>query len=84
MLGYGKKNAVPRAELAEILGVDDRKMRKMIAEAKRDGLVVCCDQDGKGYYIADEPEEYDRQYAQTYSRAMSLLVQLKYMRGHRR
>ena len=82
-LGYGKKNAVPRESLAEILGVSDRKMRKMIEDAKRDGLVICNDQDDEGYYIADTPEEYGRQYTQTYNRAMSLLVQLKHMRTRR-
>lgn len=82
-LGYGKKNAVPREYLAEVLGVSDRQMRKMIEDAKRDGLVVCNDQDDKGYYIADTPEEYGRQYTQTYNRAMSLLVQLKHMRARR-
>lgn len=83
-LGYGKKNAIKREELCEKLGVSDRKMRRMIEQARRDGLVVCNDQDDDGYYIADTPDEYDRQYRQIHDRAMSLLVQLKYMRGKRK
>ena len=79
-LKYGKQNAIKREELCEILGVSDRQMRKMIEDAKRDGLVVCSDQDGNGYFLADTKDEYRRQYWQTYNRAMSLLVQLKYSR----
>ena len=84
LLDYGKENAISRKDLAHIIGVSDRQMRKMVEEARRDGLVVCCDQDSKGYYLADTPEEYRRQYWQTYNRAMSLLVQLKGMRERAR
>jgi len=79
-LGYGKKNAIKREELCAKLGVSDRKMRRMVEQARRDGLAVCNDQDDDGYYIADTPDEYDRQYRQIYDRAMSMLVQLKHFR----
>ena len=79
-LGYGKKNAVTRHELAEKLGTSDRKMRKMLEEARQDGLTVCCDQDGCGYYLADTQDELRRQYIQNNNRAMSILRQQKYIR----
>lgn len=75
VLDYGKDYAVSREELAGRLGTSDRGMRRMLEEARMDGLAVCCDQDGKGYYLADTPEEYRRQYYQARSRAMKLLVQ---------
>lgn len=80
VLGYGKANAVPRAELAERLGVKDRSMRMMLEAARQDGLVICCDQDSQGYYMADTPDEYRRQYQQNQNRAMSILRQQKYIR----
>lgn len=80
VLKYGKKNAIKREELCEKLGVSDRKMRKMLERAKRDGLAVCNDQDNDGYYIADTPEEYDREYQRIYSRAMCMMVELKHYR----
>lgn len=83
VLKYGHKNAIKREELCEILGVSDRKMRKMVERAKRDGLAVCNDGDDDGYYIADTPEEYDRQYQRIYHRAMSMMVQLKHYQANR-
>lgn len=83
VLKYGHKNAIKREELCEILGVSDRKMRKMVERAKRDGLAICNDLDDDGYYIADTPEEYDRQYQRIYHRAMSMMVQLKHYQANR-
>jgi len=83
-LKYGKKNAIKREDLAAMLGVTDRKMRKMLERAKRDGLAICNDQDNDGYYIADTPEEYDREYQRIYSRAMCMMVQLKHYRENNR
>ncbi len=83
VLKYGHKNAISREKLCERLGVSDRKMRKMVERARRDGLAICNDLDDDGYYIADTPEEYDRQYRRIYDRAMSMMVQLKHFRANR-
>lgn len=83
VLKYGHKNAIKREDLCEALGVSDRKMRKMVERAKRDGLAICNDGDDDGYYIADTPEEYDRQYQRIYHRAMSMMVQLKHYQANR-
>ena len=83
VLKYGHKNAISREDLCESLGVSDRKMRKMVERARRDGLAICNDLDDDGYYIADTPEEYDRQYRRIYDRAMSMMVQLKHFRANR-
>lgn len=56
---------------------------KMVEQARRDGLAICNDQDDDGYYIADDPSEYDRQFRRIYDRAMSMMVQLKHFRANR-
>ena len=72
-LGYGKQNAIKRDDLCRMMGVGDRQMRDLLAEAGEDGLIICNDQDGQGYYIADTDEELQRQYIQETNRAMSTL-----------
>lgn len=77
----GKKNAVTRAELASKLGVCDRTMREWVETARSDGLPICNDQDGKGYYQPETPEEIERQYRQSRSRTLAQLKQQKYLRA---
>ena len=76
----GKANAISRQELAEKLGVCDRTMREWLENAKKDGLPIANDQDGTGYFQPVTPEEIERQLAQLRNRAMSLLVQMKWLR----
>ena len=80
-LEYGKAYAVTRKELAERMGLSDRAMREKLEAARADGLVICCDQDGKGYYLPDTQEEILRQYIQSRNRTMSQLRQQKYLRA---
>lgn len=77
----GKANAISREELAEKLGVSDRKMRFMLEQARADGLAIANDQDGRGYYQPVSEAEISRQLAQNNNRAMSILVQNKYLRA---
>lgn len=76
----GHDNAISRRELADRLGVSDRRARHYLELAKLDGLVIANDQDGKGYYQPVTAAEIERQMRQNQSRAMSLLVQNKYLR----
>ena len=80
VLGRGKENAVKRSELAATFG-GDRIMRKAIEQARIDGICVCNDQDGKGYYIARDIEEVRRQHWQILNRAKSNFDQLKAFRA---
>lgn len=77
----GKVNAVRREELPKLFGVCDRTAREWLAEARRDGLLINNDQDGRGYYQPTTPDEVMRGYRQTQNRTMSQLVQQKYRRA---
>lgn len=76
VLGKGSKKAVKRNALANHFD-SDRAMRRAIENARCEGVVICNDQNGNGYYIADTLEEVGRQYLQMLSRAKSTFRQLK-------
>lgn len=76
---YGKQNAKTKTELMALSGVGEREVRLEIEKLRREGLIVCNDQDGKGYYFSKSTDDILRQYRQLNSRAMSLLVQRKYL-----
>ncbi len=76
----GKENAVTRGYLREVTGWNDRLVRKRIAEARKAGLLIINDQDGNGYYFADNIDEVRKQYKQDRARALSILARLKVAR----
>lgn len=80
LIPKGKENAIPRAYLAARAGMTDRHVRKHIAEAIEAGEPIMNDQDGAGYYIADDLDEIERRYRQERSRALAILKKLKAMR----
>ena len=76
----GKENAIPRQELAYILRLPDRTVRKMIQDARDRGELILNDQDGAGYYTSDDEGELKRQYRSNRSRALSILRQQRHIR----
>ena len=80
-LNYDKANAVGRAELQTLMQKPDRIIRHIIAEARRDGFIICNAQDGAGYYLSDDPDEWEAQYRQDTSRALSILSRRKALRA---
>jgi len=78
-LGYTKDNARSRQELSSLTKLSDREVRRKIAELRKEGHIICNTQDGKGYYLSDSTEDILSQYNQLNSRAMSLLVQRKFL-----
>lgn len=78
LIPKGRRNAISREDLAAALHTTDRKMRKAVAEAKKQGLMIC--NDGDGYYQSDDLAEIQRQYDQDTSRAMAILKRRKPMR----
>lgn len=78
LIPYGRRNAISREDLAAALHTTDRKMRKAVAEAKTQGLMIC--NDGDGYYQSDELSDLWRQYRRETARAMSILKARKPMR----
>ena len=78
LIPHGRRNAISREDLAAALHTTDRKMRKAVAEAKKQGLMIC--NDGDGYYQSDELSDLWRQYRRETARAMSILKARKPMR----
>lgn len=78
LIPHGRRNAISRADLAAALHTTDRKMRKAVAEAKKQGVMIC--NDGDGYYQSDELSDLWRQYRRETARAMSILKARKPMR----
>lgn len=77
---YGKENAITRKQLRHMSGKSDRDVRQDIEDARRVGCIIINNQDGKGCYRTDDLDEIKRQYYQNRSRAMSILVQQKFLR----
>ena len=78
LIPHGRRNAITREALAAAMHTTDRKMRKAVSEAKRQGLMIC--NDGDGYYQSDELSDLWRQYRRETARAMSVLKARKPMR----
>ena len=62
---FGRENAVTRTQLRIMTGLNDRKIRDKISEARRDTVILNM-QDGKGYFrpLPEERhlvEAYDKQ-----------------------
>lgn len=81
-LNYDKANGISRVELQVLMRQSDRQVRKIIEEARRDGFIICNEQDGSGYYLSDDPDEWEAQYRQDTSRALSILARRKALRAH--
>ena len=78
LIPKGRRNAISREDLAAALHTTDRKMRKAVAEAKKQGVMIC--NDGDGYCQSDELSDLWRQYRRETARAMSILKARKPMR----
>lgn len=76
----GKENAIGRQELAHILRLPDRTVRRMIQEARDRGELILNAQDGAGYYTSDDEGELKRQYKTNRNRALSILRQQRHIR----
>lgn len=60
-LCYGKGNAIPSKQLAELLGFRSvRDLQKRIEFERAHGAVILSDPCGAGYYLSDDPAELDR------------------------
>lgn len=77
-LNEGAENAIPRADLARILGMTDRAVRKEIEIARNRGALIC--NEGQGYYLARDIGQIERQYRTDRARALAVLKRLKTMR----
>ena len=71
---FGRENAITLTKLS------DRKVREQIEQARREGNIIINNQDGRGYYRTNDPDEIACQYRQQRRRALSILAQQKHMR----
>ena len=76
---FGRENAITRKELCSLTKLSDRKLREQIEQARREGHIIN-NQDGRGYYRTNDPDEIACQYRQQRRRALSILAQQKHMR----
>ena len=80
MIPWGRARAISREALATALQTSDRQMRKMIENARNEGLIVLNAQDGSGYYQSADVAELAAQYRQDTARAMAILKRRKHLR----
>lgn len=76
----GKENAIDRYRLMMVTGLPDRRVRKLIQDARDRGELILNAQDGRGYYTSDDLDELERQYRANKNRAMSILRQQRHIR----
>lgn len=79
---YDKENAITRRDLARRVDMNDRIVRELIEQARREGEFICNDQDGQGYYRTDDLDILERQYRQDRKRALSILARQKHLRKY--
>ncbi len=68
----GQANAITRKQLVMLTNLCDRKVRELISQARADGVPILNHQDGRGYYISDNPQEIRRFAMQELSRAATI------------
>jgi len=74
---YGRKNAVKRADLVNMIGLSDRLVRKLIEDARQSGVIIINMQDGRGYYRPEKREDLEYYIRQEEGRAKSIHRNLK-------
>lgn len=80
-LYHDKKAGMSRTELCAALHMPDRKVRELIEQARREGAIIINDQSGAGYFLSDDPDEWEAQYQQDTHRALSILSRRKTLRA---
>lgn len=57
-LPYGRENAIPCKQLAQILGYSSvRALQNAVEMERAAGAVILCASDGSGYYRSEDPAE---------------------------
>lgn len=77
LLGEGKKNARSAAELAALVGTDERNIRKAISAARIGGALICSGV--PGYWLPGSRAELVECYKKIHSQAVSTLAALQPM-----
>ena len=82
LIPQGKANAISRTELRYRAQLNDRAMRELIEQERRNGAIILNLQDGRGYYrpAPDEMDDVAQQYRQIKGRIESFSIQQKHLR----
>lgn len=75
----GREKGITARQLAALLGIDERKVRTLIVEARTSGHGIC-GTPRDGYYIAGNAEEMEETCRFLRARAMCSLVQESILR----
>lgn len=54
----GKENSITRSRLSKLTGLSDRANRSAIESARRAGVKIISQADGRGYYIAENDDDW--------------------------
>lgn len=86
LIPFGQANAITRQELCRLTGLPDRAIRRQIQALRESGEIIINNQDGKGYYRTDDPQEIVRYCLQEYKRANTIIntanaIKAKYLDG---
>ena len=54
----GKENAITRSRLSDLTGLSDRINRSAIEAARKAGVKIISQANGKGYYIAENDDDW--------------------------
>ena len=71
--GRTKKNPLTRKELSEITGRKDRGARSIIHNLREQGYRIASSASNKGYWMANDPEDYKVLCAELTSKAATIL-----------
>lgn len=74
-----KEHPARRYELAKRYGTNERQIRLYIQAMRNNGIRVCSDSSGRGYWIAKTTAEYERFRAEYGSRATKIFKTIKAM-----
>jgi len=76
LIPFGRENAISRARLCSLTGLNDRALREKIAQLRRHHVIIN-DQSGRGYYRTDNIDEIQAFVRQEEARLRSIGWSLK-------
>lgn len=79
ILEFITEKPITRHELSDLTGLNDRQVREAIEQARSAGTVIINLQDGKGYFLSDDPAILKKQKQLNDRRAKSILIQQKFI-----
>ena len=78
----GRQNARSREMLVALTGLSDRNVRQAIEDARENGVFICTDDDGRGYYLSDDVADLKRQYMKDTARIAAISKRRKHIRKY--